>query len=81
MDSVSVIVAASDDPHGVVQFAPPLVKSLPEDSGVVNVMLQRSGGLVGTLLVNFTAEDRDAFSPSDYTISSDCQWTLSLLSV
>ena len=70
-----VIVAASDDPHGVVQFATPLVKSLPEDSGTVDVMLLRSGGLVGTLLVNFTAEDRDAFSPNDYTLSSNCQST------
>ena len=70
--TLTIIVAASDSPHGVVSFSS-VSYSVSEDVGTASVTVQRTGGLVGDILVNFTAEDREAFSPSDYTLSDTCE--------
>ena len=39
---------------------------------MTSVTVLRSGGLVGDIRVNYTAEDREAFSPNDYSLSTNC---------
>ncbi len=46
--------------------------SVSEDVGVVMVTIDRNGGLVGDIRVNYSADDREAFESSDYTLSTNC---------
>ncbi len=39
---------------------------------MASISVLRTGGLVGDLRVNYTAEDREAFSPDDYSLSTNC---------
>ena len=70
---LSIIIASSDDIHGVVSFSS-LSSSFEEDVGSVDIEVLRSSGFVGDLIVNFTAEDRDAISPGDYSVSAASEW-------
>ena len=46
--------------------------SVSEDVGVVMVTIDRNGGLVGDIRVNYSTDDREAFESSDYTLSTNC---------
>lgn len=65
-----VIVAASDDAHGSVSFSS-ASSLVDEGDGVISVTIERTGGLVGDIRVNYTTENREAFSPSDYVVSTN----------
>lgn len=75
---LTVIMASSDNPHGIVNFLPPLMRTVSEDIGSVAIVVLRSGGLVGELVVNITVHDNGALMPSDYLISnySECHYYL-----
>ncbi len=65
---VDIVVAASNNPHGLVQFAPPLVLEIQETSTVLTLPLQRTQGLVGSLQVNFSIIQSSAMTPEDFTV-------------
>ena len=70
---IDIFVAASDNPHGVVQFAPPLQVDTQEATTTLMLPLQRSFGLVGPLRVNFSVTPNTAQTPEDFNISSECE--------
>ena len=45
-------MTASDDPHGVVEFAQPSAVTTPESGLTLSVPVERHNGLVGDLFVN-----------------------------
>lgn len=65
---VDVIVTASDNPHGIVQFAPPLVREIQETQVVLLLPIQRTLGLVGTLTVSFSVTQTSATTPEDFIV-------------
>ena len=74
---LTVVVAASDSPHGIINFLPPLARTLSEDAGTVAVSVFRSGGLVGELTVNISVIDITAMMPSDFIIANNSEYTQS----
>ena len=70
---LSVVIAASDYPHGVVQFNQPLLIETPEADRMINIPLVRSFGLVGDLIVNFTVVPISAATPDDFIVASSCK--------
>ena len=70
---IDIFVAASDSPHGIVQFAPPLQVDTEEVTTTLMLPLQRSFGLVGALRVNFSVTPNTAQTPEDFNISSECE--------
>jgi len=70
---IDIFVAASDSPHGVVQFAPPLQVDTEEVTTTLMLPLRRSFGLVGPLRVNFSVNPNTAQTPEDFNISSECE--------
>ena len=69
---VGVIVAASNDPHGVVEFAPLSDVSVEETSTTVSLSLSRIQGSSGTLQVNFSVVPTSA-DGNDFNIPSRCE--------
>ena len=70
---VLVIVPASDNPHGLVEFDQITNEvQLNEDVGTVVLDLRRTQGIIGTLRVNFTVTLLTA-SSDDFSILSDCE--------
>ena len=66
---VNVIVSASDDPHGVVEFGQPSTLTIEEADMTISVPIERHNGLVGDLRTNFSiVASSTATSPEDYTI-------------
>lgn len=65
-----MIVPASDDAHGSVGFSS-VSSEVDEGDGMISVTVLRSNGLVGDIRVNYTTENREAFSPSDYVVSTN----------
>ena len=70
---VLVVVPASDNPHGLVEFD--LTTSevqLSEDVGTMALDLRRTQGVIGILRVNFSVILISATS-EDFTVSSNCK--------
>ena len=70
---IDMFVTASDSPHGVVQFAPPLQVDTEEVTTTLMLPLRRSFGLAGPLRVNFSVTPNTAQTPEDFNISSECE--------
>lgn len=62
----NIIVAASDNPYGTVQFASPLKVNVSEDIGMVNASLVRSGGSIGQLRILFATTNVTATPGLDF---------------
>ena len=64
---MDIIVTASDDPHGVVEFGQPSTVTVAESSLTLFIPVERHNGLVGDLYVNlyilhsFTAVNNEDF--------------------
>lgn len=70
---VLVIVPASNNPHGLVEFDQTANQvQLSEDVGSIVLDLQRTQGVIGTLRVNYTVLLLTA-SSDDFSISSNCK--------
>ena len=67
--NVFIIIPASDNVHGLVQFSA-LTGSVSEGDGTVDVTVSRNGGLEGDLFINFTVQDGLAVSPNDYQLNA-----------
>lgn len=70
---VDVIVAASDNPHGVVEFAQSGFTETDEVDATIMIPLQRNMGLIGLLRVNFSVTPSTAVTPDDFVVSSQCK--------
>lgn len=70
---LNVTVAASDYPHGVVQFAQPVSINTSEADLSLTVPVVRNFGLVGGLRVNFTIVAISATTPDDFNVASSCK--------
>ena len=70
---IDLIIAASDNPHGTVEFASGDV-SVEEGAAGVAVTVVRGAGLVGDLGVNVSLQLGTA-DRSDFNISSQCEST------
>ncbi len=70
---IDLIVAASDTPHGVIQFASGAV-SVMESEANVPVTIVRGAGLVGDVRVNFDLQLGSA-DENDFNISSLCKFS------
>ena len=68
---LTVVVAASDSPHGIVNFLPPLSRTVSEDAGSMAITVLRSNGLVGELAVNISVLLSSAETPEDFTVSNN----------
>ena len=70
--SVEVIVPASNNPHGSVQFASsnPVVTS--EGAMPVQLNLVRTNGLIGALRINYAVLP-DSASEMDFSIDERCK--------
>lgn len=68
---IDLIVAASDDPHGVIQFSVGAL-SVVEGEASVPVTVVRGDGLVGDVRVNFDLQLGSA-DQNDFNISSQCE--------
>ena len=73
ISQLTVIMASSDNPHGIVNFLPPLTRTVSEDTASATVTILRSGGTVGDLAVNITVHDSGATMPSDYKVSNNSE--------
>lgn len=62
-----IIVAASDYPYGIVQFASPLKFNVSENVAAVNLSLIRTGGMTGQLQVSFSTSSATATPGLDFT--------------
>lgn len=71
---VLVVVPASDNPHGLVEFDQLTTGDveLSEDVGTMVLDLRRTQGVIGTLRVNFSVILISATS-EDFTVSSSCK--------
>ena len=72
---MDVIVRASDDPHGVVEFTQPSAVVTPETGLTLSVPIERLKGLVGDLVLNFIIlQSSTASSPEDFILlnHSEC---------
>lgn len=68
---VDIILKASDDPHGVVEFGQPSAAETEERATTVSIPVVRDNGLVGDLRVNFSiSTSSTATSPEDYTLQN-----------
>ena len=68
---IDVILTASDNPHGVVQFLQPSASETDEVAATVTIPIQRNYGLTGELMVNFSVSaSTTATSPDDYTFQN-----------
>lgn len=66
---MDIIVTASDDPHGVVEFGEPSAIMHEESDITVSVPIERYGGRVGDLRANFSILlSSTATSSEDYTL-------------
>lgn len=70
--AVEIIVPASNNPFGTVEFASSDPITAPEGGGPVQVNVARSGGLIGALRVNFTAILNSA-NDADFRIEDSCE--------
>ena len=71
---VDIFVAASDGPHGVVQFSEPLAVLTEEGVGTLFLPLQRTLGLVGSVRVNFTVVPGSSSAlVEDFSLPSLCE--------
>lgn len=70
---LTVVMASSDNPHGIVSFLPPLMKSVSEDMTPVITTVIRSGGLVGELVVNISVLGDGASLGSDFMVYNYCE--------
>ena len=69
LSQVDIIVTASDDPHGVVEFEQPSARTIQESGVTISVPVERHYGLVGNLRANFTIlSSSTATSAEDYTL-------------
>ena len=69
LSQVDIIVTASDDPHGVVEFGQPSAVVTQESGLTLSVPVERHGGLVGDLVINsFILHSSTATSPEDYVL-------------
>eukprot|EP00118_Oscarella_pearsei_P022727 m.265821 g.265821 ORF g.265821 m.265821 type:complete len:6112 (+) comp40493_c2_seq23:779-19114(+) len=71
--SATLLVAASDNPHGIVQFSSPFTRTVSEGIGRVTLGLTRLFGSFGTLRVNFTTNGSQpimATDGSDYSTNT-----------
>ena len=66
-------MTASDSPHGIVEFAQPLVVETEEVQTTLALTVQRNFGLVGALRVNFSVVPDTATTPDDFTVLSQCK--------
>lgn len=69
--TVEIFVPASDNPHGTVEFASS-APVLTSEGAAVELDIVRREGLIGALLVNFTAVPGSA-DESDFTITDSCK--------
>ena len=68
---INVILTASDNPHGVVQFVQPSAAETDEAATTVTIPIQRNYGLTGDLMVNLSVSaSTTATSPDDYTFQN-----------
>ena len=66
-------MTASDSPHGIVEFAQPLVIETEEIQTMLAFTVQRNFGLVGTLRVEFSVIPDTAITPEDFNVLSQCK--------
>lgn len=72
---VDVIVTASDDPHGVVEFGEPSAIMQEESDITVSIPIERYGGRVGELRANYSIvlSSSTATSSEDYTLHNQSE--------
>ena len=70
--SVDVIVPASNNPHGSVQFASSTPITTSEGAMPLQISLARTNGLIGALRVNFTATLNSA-NEMDFSFTEPCK--------
>jgi hypothetical protein len=68
-DNVGVGTIVNDDPGGTLQFSS-ATYSASENSGLVNITVNRTGSVLGTVTVNFSTSNGTATSGSDYGTTS-----------
>lgn len=73
--AVEVIVPASNNPYGTVDLSAEPITA-PEGGGPLQVAVTRTGGLIGTLRVNFTAV-LDSADDADFSIPDSCKQSTS----
>ena len=74
LTQVDIIVTASDDPHGVVEFAEPSVVMIEEASVTLSVSIERNNGIIGTLRTSFSIlASSTATNFEDYTIHNQSE--------
>ena len=67
-------MTASDDPHGVVEFAQPSAIMIQESSFTLSIPIERLGGIVGDIRANFSVLlSSTATSLEDYTIHNQSE--------
>lgn len=72
---VDVIVTASDDPHGVVEFSPPTAVTIEESSVTLSIPVERLGGIVGDLRANVAIlPSSTATGLEDYTVHNQSRY-------
>ena len=72
---VLVVVPASNNPHGLVQFDQVTSEVMvDEDVGTVDLDLVRTQGVIGTLRVNFSVLlSSNSANSNDFRISTNCK--------
>ena len=77
---VDIIVTASDDPHGVVVFGDPSAVRTDESDTMISIPIERYGGRVGDLRVNFSIlSSSTATNSEDYTLHNQSMLAMVLL--
>ena len=77
---VDIIVTASDDPHGVVEFGEPSTVTTDESDTTISIPIERNSGLVGDLRVNFSIlSSSTATNSEDYTLHNQSMLATVLL--
>ena len=72
--SAVITVAASDEPYGVLEFDPPLMRNVSEDGPNVVLTVRRKHGITGRLALNFSVESTTAIAGRDYQLQSTTGW-------
>lgn len=76
---VEIIVRASDNPHGTVEFSSAAVTT-SEGAGPVQLTVVRLQGLVGALQVNITVLPMSA-DATDYNFTASCKYRQSYMDI
>ncbi|KAI6651563.1 G protein coupled receptor 98-like protein isoform X1 [Oopsacas minuta] len=70
-DEATLVVAASDQPHGRIVFQSPVTSSYQESDGIALIAVFRELGTVGSILVNFTVSTSTSVIGQDFLLSKE----------